>query len=74
MISTLDFLYIVLGVGMIPIFVLLSMVLWRVFKMMDRIESLLTTAEQVIEFSRNIDKVPGIIAQKLISGFHSFFK
>lgn len=74
MISTLDFVYIVLGVGLIPFFILLCMVLWRVYKMMDRVEAVLTTTEQVIEFGKNIDKVPAMVANRLISGFNSFFK
>ena len=74
MINTLDFVYIVLGVGLIPFFILLCMVLWRVYKMMDRVEAVLTTTEQVIEFGKNIDKVPAMVANRLISGFNSFFK
>lgn len=74
MISTLDFVYIVLGVGLIPFFILLCMVLWRVYKMMDRVEAVLTTTEQVIEFGKNIDKVPAMVANRLISGFNNFFK
>ena len=73
-ISTLDFLYIVLAVGFIPFFTILCMILWRVYKMMDRIESVLNATEQAVHFAKNIDRVPAIIANKIVSGFNSFFK
>lgn len=72
-ISTLDFLYIVLAVGLIPTFTLICMVLWRVYKTMDRVDAVLTTTENVIDFARNIDKVPGIVANKVMAGFNRFF-
>lgn len=72
MIKALDFLYLVLAFGLIPVFVILAMILWRVYKMMDRIELLLGMTEQVIGFAKNIDRVPGMIATKIVNGFHNF--
>lgn len=73
-IDVLTFLYLVIALGLIPVFILLSMILWRVYKMMDRVEALLGTTEQVIQFAKNIDRVPALVANKIISGFNSFFK
>lgn len=73
-ISTLDFLYIVLAVGLIPLFTILCMILWRVYKMMDRVEAVLGATEQAIHFAKNIDRVPAIVANKIISGVNRFFK
>ncbi len=74
MISTLDFVYMVLGLGLIPVFVLLSMVLWRVYKMMDHVDNILTFAEQTTEVLSNLDRVPKMLATKIMSGLKSFFR
>ena len=74
MISTLDFVYMVLGLGLIPVFVLLSMVLWRVYKMMDHVDNILTFAEQTTEVLSNLDRVPKMLATKIMSGLNSFFR
>lgn len=72
MIDALTFLYLVLAFGLIPVFIFLAMILWRIYKMMDRVELLLGTTEQVIGFAKNIDRVPGMIATKIVNGFHNF--
>lgn len=69
MISIIDFLYIVLAVGLIPTFTILCMILWRIFKMLDRIEYLLWTAEKAVNFARNLDRVPNMIISKIMSKF-----
>ena len=74
MISTLDFVYMVLGLGLIPVFVLLSMVLWRVYKMMDHVDNILTFAEQTTEVLSNLNRVPKMLATKIMSGLNSFFR
>ena len=74
MISTLDFVYMVLGLGLIPVFVLLSMVLWREYKMMDHVDNILTFAEQTTEVLSNLDRVPKMLATKIMSGLKSFFR
>ena len=74
MISTLDFVYMVLGLGLIPVFVLLSMVLWRVYKMMDHVDNILTFAEQTTEVLSNLNRVPKMLATKFMSGLNSFFR
>jgi len=73
MISTLDFVYIVLGVGLIPFFTLLCMVLWRVYKMMDHIDNIITFTERTTEFVSNLDRVPGMLASKVMAKVNKFF-
>lgn len=73
-IDALTFLYLVLAFGLIPVFVILSMILWRLYKNMDRIDRILELVEQIVEFSRHINEVPAIIANKFLSKINSFFR
>lgn len=74
MIDALTFLYLVLAFGLIPVFTLLSMILWRLYKNMDRVDNILTLAEQTVQFTRHIDQVPAMIANKFLTKVNSFFK
>lgn len=69
MISTLDFVYIVLGVGLIPFFTLLCMVLWRVYKMMDNVHNIIRFTEKTTHFVSNLDKVPNMLFNSIVSKF-----
>lgn len=73
-IDALTFLYLVLAFGLIPVFIILSMILWRLYKNMDRIDRILELVEQIVEFSRHINEVPAIIANKFLSKINSFFR
>lgn len=73
-IDVLSFLYLVIALGLIPIFVILSMILWRLYKNMDRIDNILRLTEQLISFTKNIDQLPAIVANKFLSKMNSFFK
>lgn len=48
------------------------MILWRVFKMLDRVEAVLKVSEEAIYFAKNIDKIPAIVANKIISAVNNF--
>lgn len=74
MIDALTFLYLVLAFGLIPVFVILSMILWRLYKSLDRIDALLHLTEQILYFVKNINEVPAMIANKILSGFNNFIK
>lgn len=74
MIDALTFLYLVLAFGLIPVFVILSMILWRLYKSLDRIDALLVLTEQILYFVKNINEVPTIIANKILSGFNNFIR
>ncbi|MBP9779342.1 hypothetical protein KBD33_01825 [Candidatus Gracilibacteria bacterium] len=66
MISTLDFLYIVLAVMLFPIGTLVSMILWRIYKMMDRMERILDFIDRLVEYGKEIEKIPLAIIDKII--------
>lgn len=74
MIDALTFLYLVLAFGLIPVFVLLCMVLYRVYRLMDRADSLMNVAESVLQALKNIHQMPAMIANGIISRFNSWFK
>ncbi len=73
MISTLDFLFIVLGLGLIPVFVLLCMVLYRVYKMLDHIDRIVAFTEKTTEFVSNLDRVPMMMANGVLGAVQKFF-
>jgi len=64
MINTLDLLYIVLSVILLPIGTLISMILWRVYKMMDRVERILNFVDRIVEYGKEIEKIPMAIIEK----------
>lgn len=68
-----DILYIVLAVCAIFISVPLMLVLWRTYKMMDRVDKLLSYADHVRELALQFESMPmkfleGIISSLLGSG------
>jgi hypothetical protein len=67
MISTLDFLYIVLGIILLPIGTLLSMILWRVYTMMDRAERILNFVDRLVDYGKEIEKIPMAIMDKFMN-------
>lgn len=69
MINALDFLFLVLAFGFIPVFVLVSMILWRIYKNMDRIDNILTFFESIMSFTRHLDQIPGLIISKITQYF-----
>lgn len=73
-IDALTFLYLVLAFGLIPVFVILSMILWRLYRNMDRIDRILHLVEQIAEFTRHADQIPTIIANKFLQKVNSFFR
>ena len=64
MINTLDLLYIVLSVILLPIGTLLSMIRWRVYKRMDRVERILNFIDRLVEYGKEIEKIPMAIIDK----------
>ena len=69
MINAIDNLILVLANGFIPVFVLVSMILWRIYKNMDRIDNILTFFESIMSFTRNLDQIPGLIISKITQYF-----
>ncbi|MBX9809746.1 hypothetical protein K2X92_05140 [Candidatus Gracilibacteria bacterium] len=65
-ITSLDALYIVLAVILIPIGTLISMILWRVYSMLDRVERILNFADRVVGYAREFEKIPMMIIEKFM--------
>lgn len=65
-INPLDLLFLVLAIMAIPIGVLFSMILWRVYRMLDRVEKLLDVGMKLIHILQNVDKIPMMILNKIL--------
>jgi hypothetical protein len=66
MFNALDILYMVLAIILLPIGTLLAMILYRVYTMMDRVERLLTFADQMVGYARELEKIPMMIIEKFM--------
>ena len=64
--TSLDILYIVLSVCLVFVCVPLSMILWRVFKMMDRVEHILVFAERMVQYAKEIETIPMRIIERIM--------
>jgi hypothetical protein len=65
-ITPLDALYIVLAIILIPIGTLISMILWRIYTMMDRVERILNFVDRVVWYAREFEKIPMMIIEKFM--------
>lgn len=65
-INTLDILYVVLAIILIPIGTLLSMILWRVYTMMDRVERILNFVDRMVGYTKELEKIPMMIIEKFM--------
>ncbi len=65
-INTLDILYVVLAIILIPIGMLLSMILWRVYTMMDRVERILNFVDRMVGYTKELEKIPMMIIEKFM--------
>ena len=66
MFNSLDILYMVLAIILIPIGTLLSMVLYRVYKMMDRVERILWLVDRLVGYTAEFEKIPMMILNKFL--------
>ncbi len=66
MFNALDILYMVLAIILLPIGTLISMVLYRVYKTMDRVERILGFADRVVGYASEFEKIPLMIIQKFM--------
>jgi hypothetical protein len=67
--NSLDTLYIVLAVSTIFIAVPLSLILWRIWKMLDRVERLLAYADHLHGLAREFESMPMRFVEGLVSSF-----
>lgn len=65
-ISPLDLLLLILAILAIPMGILFSMILWRVYRMLDRVEKLLDAGLKIVDIIQNIDKIPMMILNKIL--------
>jgi hypothetical protein len=66
MFNSLEVLYMVLAIILLPIGTLLSMILWRIYKMMDRVERIMNFADRLVTYSKDLEKIPLAIIEKFM--------
>ena len=64
--NSLDILYIVLSVCLVFVSVPLSMILWRVWKMMDRVEHVLGFVERLVGYGKDLESLPMKIVERFM--------
>ena len=64
--NSLDILYIVLSVCLIFLCVPLTMILWRTYKMMDRVETILAFIERMVGYAKELESIPMKIVEKFM--------
>lgn len=64
--NPLDILYIVLAVCLIFVSVPLTMILWRTYKMMDRVEHILAFAERMVWYAKELESIPMKIVERFM--------
>jgi hypothetical protein len=66
-ITPLELLYIALTIMTISLTIPLSMILWRLYKMMDRVEGILEFVDRIVGYGKEIEKIPMAIIEKFMS-------
>ncbi len=66
MFNALDILYMVLAIILLPIGTLISMILYRTYKMMDRIERILGFADRMVGYGTELERIPMMIIEKFL--------
>lgn len=66
MFNALDILYMVLAIILLPIGTLISMILYRTYKMMDRVERILGFADRIVGYTAELEKIPLMIIEKFM--------
>lgn len=66
MFNSLDVLYMVLAIILLPIGTLLCMILWRVYNMMDRAERILAFVDRLVKYGQELEKIPMSIIERFI--------
>lgn len=56
----------VLAIILLPIGTLISMILWRVYTMMDRVERILNFVDRIVGYAAEFEKIPMMIIEKFI--------
>lgn len=64
--QSLDILYIVLSVCLLFISIPLTMILWRTYKMMDRVESVLAVVERLVGYAKELESIPAKVVERMM--------
>lgn len=65
-ITPLELLYIALTIMTISLTIPLTMILWRVYQMMDRVEWILNFVDRIVGYGKELEKIPMAIVEKLM--------
>ncbi len=65
-INPIDLLFLILAIMALPIGIMFTMILWRVYRMLDRVEKLLDAGLKIIDIIQNVDKIPMMILNKFL--------
>jgi hypothetical protein len=66
MFNALDILYMVLAIILLPIGTLISMILYRVYHMMDRAERILDFVDRIVAYAAELERIPMTIIEKFM--------
>lgn len=67
--NPIDFVLIVLWLGLIPVFLLVSMILYRIYRILERVDTTLTLVEQIVRAVHDVRRIPFTIFERLLSYF-----
>jgi hypothetical protein len=65
-ITPLELLYLALTIATISLTIPLSMILWRTYQMMDRVEDILAFVDRIVGYGKEIEKIPMAIIEKFM--------
>ena len=65
-ITPLELLYIALTIATISLTIPLSMILWRTYRMMDRVEDILAFVDRIVGYGKEVEKIPMAILERIM--------
>lgn len=65
-ITPLELLYIALTIMTISLTIPLTMILWRTYQMMDRVEDILNFIDRIVGYGKELEKIPMTIIEKIM--------
>jgi hypothetical protein len=65
-ITPLELLYLALTIATISLTIPLSMILWRTYQMMDRVEDILAFVDRIVGYGKEIEKIPMAIIERIM--------
>lgn len=79
--TTLDLVYIVLAMGLVPFFILICMNLWKLYRLLNHADTVLNTADEAIRgvknhalnFVQGIERVPSRMLNSVMNSVRKFF-